>query len=167
MQPRALVGGNLISAIAGVAMAQMGGVPPTFAAAVAVALAIAGMSAARCLHPPSGAVALTAVLGGPHVLASGYWFVLVPVLLNTGLLLAVALTFNGFSGRSYPHVAHPVVHPAPLTAPVRLMREDYEAVIADYGERLAIGPEDLGQLFEELTARYNRAAQSGRSGTQE
>src|SRR6185436_10202571 len=70
---------------------------------LAVFLAIAAMFALRCLHPPSGAVALTAVLGGPAVHAAGYGFVLVPVALNSLLLLGVALLFNNATGRRYPH----------------------------------------------------------------
>ena len=49
---------------------------PGLAAAAAGSLAIAAMFTLRCLHPPSGAVALTAVLGGPAVASLGYGFVL-------------------------------------------------------------------------------------------
>ena len=49
------------------------------------------MFALRCLHPPSGAVALTAVLGGPAITALGYRFVLWPVAVDSLLLLMAAL----------------------------------------------------------------------------
>ena len=154
-QPRAFIGGNLISAIIGVSAAKV--IPDAMAAAaVAVALSIVLMAASRCLHPPSGAVALTAVLGGPHIVAAGYDFVLMPVLLNTVILLAVAYGYNKLVGRSYPHIPHPVAHPTPSNVQPRLSQDDYTEVLADYGERLAIGPEDLGQLFEELLARNRR-----------
>ena len=60
------------------------------AAAVAVALAIAAMFTLRCLHPPSGAVALTAVLGGPAIRDLGFGFVLWPVGVNSVVILTVA-----------------------------------------------------------------------------
>jgi len=58
-----------------------------------------------CLHPPSGAVALTAVLGGPAIRSLGYTFVAWPVGLNSLLLLVCALIFNNVTGRTYPHAA--------------------------------------------------------------
>ena len=47
-----------------------------------------------CLHPPGGAVALTAVIGGPSIHAMGYGFAIWPVAVNSLLLLAAALAFN-------------------------------------------------------------------------
>src|SRR6201990_15493 len=73
-QPWSLIGGNLVSAIIGVTCAAF--IPDLgVASAVAVAGAIGSMFALRCLHPPSGAVALTAVLGGSAVHQLGYQFV--------------------------------------------------------------------------------------------
>jgi CBS domain-containing membrane protein len=98
-QPHAVIGGNLLAAAIGVAVAKL--VPfPLPAAALAVTGAIAAMVACRCVHPPSGAVALTAVLGGPHVLAAGFGFVFVPVLLNSLLLTVAALAYNNATGRT-------------------------------------------------------------------
>jgi CBS domain-containing membrane protein len=65
-QPWSILGGNLISATIGVACAQTIG-DVTLTAAIAVALSIALMLSFRCLHPPSGAVALTAVVGGSTI----------------------------------------------------------------------------------------------------
>src|SRR5450830_503328 len=78
-QPWSIIGGNLVSALVGVSCAKLVA-EPALAAALAIALAIACMFALRCIHPPSGAVALTAVLGGPAVHAMGYGFVMAPVL---------------------------------------------------------------------------------------
>ncbi len=61
----------------------------------------------RCLHPPGGAVALTAILGGPGIHQMGYHFVLYPVLLNSVLLAALAILFNNLAGRRYPHALAP------------------------------------------------------------
>jgi CBS domain-containing membrane protein len=146
-QPYAIIGGNLAAALIGVCAAQ-GIASPLIAASVAVGLAFAAMALLRCVHPPSGAVALTAVLGGPHVAAMGYHFVLVPVALNSLLLTAVALAWNNATGRSYPHHAHPRAGlPDPLTP------ADFDAVLADYGEALDIDRDDLAALYRELRAR--------------
>ncbi|MBX9347518.1 HPP family protein, partial [Chromobacterium vaccinii] len=92
-QPWSLIGGNLCAALVGVSCARLIG-DPVLAAGIAAAIAIALMFPLRCLHPPSGAVALTAVLGGPAVARLGYGFAWHPVLLNSLLLLAAALLFN-------------------------------------------------------------------------
>jgi CBS domain-containing membrane protein len=148
-QPYAFMGGHLIAAFVGVAIAQL--IPdPVIAASLAVAGAIMGMSLLRCMHPPSGAVALTAVLGGAHVHAAGYAFVLIPVMLNSVLLLIAALAYNNITRRTYPHIAHPVVHPHATTYRSKLETADFERVIADYGETLAVGADDLEKLFNEL-----------------
>ncbi len=44
----------------------------------------------KYIHPPGGATALTAVIGGPAVTSLGYGFVWEPVLLNS-VLVAVAI----------------------------------------------------------------------------
>jgi CBS domain-containing membrane protein len=148
-QPFAILGGNILAALIGVTMAHW--VPaPIVAAALAVSLAIMAMALCRCIHPPSGAVALTAVLGGPKILAAGYQFVAIPVLLNSVLLVIMALLWNKLTGRSYPHRAHPVVHPPAFPVATPLPLSAYEAVIADYGETLTIGAEDLRELHEAL-----------------
>jgi CBS-domain-containing membrane protein len=101
-QPWPVFGGHLVSAIVGVACAQMV-LPPAMAACLAVALAIAAMHYLRCIHPPGGATALSAVVGGDVVHQLGFQFVLTPVLLNATTILLVALLFNyPFPWRRYP-----------------------------------------------------------------
>lgn len=101
-QPWALIGGHLVSAAVGVTVAQTID-DPMLAAALAVALAIGLMYGLRCLHPPGGATALFAVLGGDAIHALGYGYLLVPVLLNAFTLLIVAVLFNfPFAWRRYP-----------------------------------------------------------------
>ncbi len=63
------------------------------------------MLALRCLHPPSGAVTLTAVLCGPAIHAEGYHFLLAPVGINSVLLLSVAILFNNLTRHRYPHAS--------------------------------------------------------------
>ena len=101
-QPWPFLGGHLVSSSVGVTCALF--VPdPVLAAAAAVSLAIAAMQMTRCLHPPGGAVALAAVLGGEQVYALGYTFVLFPVMFNALLLFGAVLLLNNMvPGRRYP-----------------------------------------------------------------
>jgi CBS domain-containing membrane protein len=104
-QPWPVFGGHLVSALIGVACAHLLDREPLLAAALAVSLSIAVMYGLRCLHPPGGATALYAVLGGETVHALGYSYVLSPVLQNALVLLAVAVAFNyPFVWRRYPQV---------------------------------------------------------------
>jgi CBS domain-containing membrane protein len=117
------------------------------------------MALLRCVHPPSGAVALTAVLGGPHVTALGFDFVLAPVGVNSLILTAGALAYNNATGRSWPHHAHQPTHPhEPPPSSYSMTAEMLEDVIADYGEALDISRDDLEVLFRELVARMQGVA---------
>jgi CBS-domain-containing membrane protein len=73
------------------------------AAAVAVATAIAAMHATRTVHPPGGATALIAVIGGEKIHNLGYLYVLIPVAAGAVILLLVALIVNNIpKTRKYP-----------------------------------------------------------------
>ncbi len=88
-RPWSFVGGHLISATVGVTCAHW--VPDLFVASgLAVGLAIFAMHQLNCLHPPGGAAALVAVIGGEQVHALGYTYVLAPVGLNV-LILGAAV----------------------------------------------------------------------------
>lgn len=151
-QPWAILGGNTISALVGVSAAHVVGWP-LLAAAVAVGGAIAVMTMMRCLHPPGGAVALTAVIGAPHIVQEGVWFALSPVLVNSVLLAMTAIVYNRAVKRSYPHKPHLTEHPHPLQREIVLSEADFEEVLNDYGERLDIAHEDLEILYIELRGR--------------
>lgn len=106
-QPWPVLGGNVVSALIGVTCEHWLGGEPMLAASLAVALSIAAMYSLRCLHPPGGATALYAVLGGESVHALGYGYLFSPVLLNVVVLLAVAVAFNyPFAWRRYPQCWH-------------------------------------------------------------
>lgn len=151
-QPWSIVGGNVISALVGIACAQW--IPePTTAAAFAVALAIAAMFALRCLHPPGGAVALTAVVGGPAIHAAGFEFALSPVALNSLLMLAVALVFNNATRRRYPHRAQAGqanTHGTNDAVPgerLGFTLADLDGVLKQYNQVLDVSRDDLKSLF--------------------
>jgi CBS-domain-containing membrane protein len=102
-QPRNLVGGHVVSALVGVACYQLCGGTLWLASALAVSLAAAAMMATKTMHPPGGATALIAVIGGPKVHELGFLYVLAPAGLGALALLTVALLLNNISGyRKYP-----------------------------------------------------------------
>lgn len=159
-QPWSLMGGNIIAAVIGVTCAKLVG-EPILAAGLAAALAIGGMFAFRCIHPPSGAVALTAVLGGPAIHSIGYSFVIIPVLLNSVILLITALFFNNATGRTYPH--KPPVNPnKPETADIApterlgISHADLDAVLARYNQVLDISREDLESIMAQTEMQAYR-----------
>lgn len=157
-QPWSIIGGNSIASLVGITCALTIG-DPLLSASLAVALSIVLMLMANCLHPPSGAVALTAVLGGPAIHDAGYWFVLSPVGANSLLLLAIALAFNNVTGRRYPHLAPKPGNPlhgtrAPLpTERIGAGLDDVTAAIRDYDEVLPISPEDVEHLMKDAENR--------------
>lgn len=149
-QPWSILGGNLIAALVGVTATRF--VPdPMLAAALAVGVAIALMTAFKCLHPPSGAVALTAVLGGPAIAHLGYGFVVWPVLANSALLLGCALAYNNLTGRPYPH-AKAVQAPAPET-PGALASADLDEALKNFGQVLDVDRGDLEAILKDAQLR--------------
>jgi len=151
-QPWSIIGGNTISAVIGITCA-LRIADPVLAAAIAIACAIGAMFALRCLHPPGGAVALTAVLGGPAIHAQGYYFALSPVGSNSLLLLLVALLFNNATRRRYPHPAqldHSNTHKTTdrrSSDRLGFTPADLDDVLKQYNQVLDIGRDDLESLF--------------------
>ena len=89
----------------------------------------------RCLHPPGSASALTAVFAHGVIHDLGYWFVLMPVALNAGILLLMAVIFNApFKWRRYPSGWHKRLH----------------VEIANQHEAMAISHEKFVKAVEEL-----------------
>ena len=85
-QPWPLVGGHFIAATVGVGCTIFLGTD-ILSAGMAVGIAVLLMQWTRSIHPPAGATALAAVIGGDAVTSLGWMFVLKPVLLNVILLL--------------------------------------------------------------------------------
>lgn len=148
-QPWAVLGGNTISALVGIACVRWIG-DPALAGAAAVALAIAAMFALRCLHPPGGATALLVVL----VHAASFRFALFPVFVNSLLLVLAGVFYNSLTGRSYPHVAAPARTPTPGE---RFSEADLDAALAHYNQVLDVGRDDLTALLHRAElAAYER-----------
>ncbi|MCW9013464.1 MAG: HPP family protein [Gammaproteobacteria bacterium] len=168
-QPWAVLGGHLVSAVIGVACARW--IPDQlFASAVAVALAIGSMHYLRCIHPPGGATALTAVIGGANLQALGFQYALTPVLLNAVTIVIIAIVFNyAFSWRRYPaslavrHAA-PVAasHDAQETRQESLNENDLQTALQTMDSTIDISSQDLAHIYHltqqnKLTARLKPA----------
>ena len=161
-QPWSVVGGNITAGLIGITCVRLfGDALPV--AALAGCLAIAAMFLLRCLHPPSGAVALTVVLGGPAVHAAGYAFVLAPIGLNSLLLVAAAILYNNLTGRRYPHaqlLSHPNPHDTRDRVPsarLGFTPEDLDIVLRNYNQVLDISRDDLEAIFLQTeTQAYRR-----------
>ncbi|MFT3735275.1 MAG: HPP family protein [Rhodocyclaceae bacterium] len=162
-QPWSIIGGNLVASIVGVGCHLALPDEPIMAAGVAIGLAIGGMLALRCVHPPSGAVALTAVLGGPAVHKLGLGFVLAPVMLNSFCLLGMAIAFHHLCGRPYPQRARPLSaaqkreHEISAASRAGFSDSDLDEVLAGFPQMLDIRREDLQQLLQQAEAHaYKR-----------
>ena len=104
-QPRNFVGGHIISAATGVAVCMIVPDHVALAAALAVSIAVAAMLISHTTHPPGGATALIAVIGGEPITSMGFRYVFAPVLTGVLIMLLVALLVNNLSaseGRHYP-----------------------------------------------------------------
>ncbi|WP_338664740.1 HPP family protein [Pararoseomonas sp. SCSIO 73927] len=152
-QPWSILGGNTLSALVGVTCAQW--IPdPLLAAPLAGALAIGAMFALRCLHPPGGAIALTAVLGGQAVTGAGYHFALSPVALNSLVLMLAAVAFNNATRRPYPSSQraarghpHGTADRSPMQR-VGVRPEDLDAVLRNHDGVFDVGRDDLDALVQ-------------------
>ncbi|CAK6496031.1 hypothetical protein PANNVG_02810 [Pantoea sp. Nvir] len=161
-QPWSIVGGNMVAAAIGVTAAMTIPYAP-LACGVAACLAIAVMFQLRCLHPPSGAVALTAILGGGNVHQLGYHYILTPILLNSLCLALLAIIFNNLAGRRYPHpLAAAEAKPEPVALDVPITRDDLHQAL-ESGQLLDIDEDDLQQLLQRAEAiAAQRQAQRAR-----
>ena len=96
-QPRALIGGHVVSALVGLAMLQLTG-PHAWAAAAAVGLAVLAMVLTGTFHPPAGINPLLIVSNNLP-----WSFLLVPVLAGAVLLTAFAWDWHRWVRRqSWP-----------------------------------------------------------------
>lgn len=162
-QPWPLFGGNLISACIGVASAQL--IPDLFTAgAVAVGTAITVMYFLKCIHPPGGATALSAVVGGEAVHSLGYMYVITPVLLNVLVIFLVAVSFNWlFKWRRYPAGL------AKKTSPdagnkAFISHEGVEYALRKIDSFIDVSEEDLNQIYRLARAFDQKKKGSKKSG---
>ncbi len=93
-QPRALVGGHIISALVGLLMVKLAG-PSPWVAALAVGLAMMAMHLTGTFHPPAGINPLLVVIND-----MSWSYLAVPVACGALLLLAFAFVWHNVVRRS-------------------------------------------------------------------
>ncbi len=104
-QPRNLVGGHFLSALVGITVYRYLPFDLALMSALAVSIAIVVMHLTRTMHPPGGATALIAVIGGEQVHKLSYMLAFSPILVGALVMLMVALVINNLSKspkRHYP-----------------------------------------------------------------
>ncbi|HDS1682856.1 TPA: HPP family protein [Pseudomonas putida] len=134
-QPWPVLGSYALAGAVGLAMRQGLG-PELWVAATALGISILVMCLLRCLHPPGGGVAVSAVLADSGLTAMGD-HLLEPVLLNALILITVAVIYNRLTGVRYPKGALPRKDPHHTHDPLP-------------SERVGIRGADLDQALEEL-----------------
>ena len=159
-QPWALIGGHFFSAIIGVTCARF--IPDLFiAASVAVGLAVGLMYYLRCIHPPGGATALSAVVGGAEIHQLGYQYIVTPVLINVAAIFVIAIGFNYlFSWRRYPAS----LTPKPVAASREESESVYEAIthedfvyaLSQLDSFIDISEDDLLNIYQLVTQRQKQ-----------
>ena len=149
-QPWPVIGGNMLSALVGITVAYLVS-SPVLASGLAVGLAILAMSLLRCLHPPGGAVALTAVIGTPAAMGADWMFPLIPVGINSLILAGLGVAYHRVSNHSYPHRSPAVIEDkvSPKTD-LTLHHEDLDRALAELGETFDIGRDDLEMLLDKV-----------------
>lgn len=152
-QPWPVIAGHGVSALIGVTCAQC--IPyPAIAAACAVGLSIAAMQQLKCIHPPGGATAFTAVMGGSAIHQLGFSFVVFPVLTNALVMVLLAVVINyAFHWRRYPSVLNRPAHtPQPGIAEDESLptHEEIIAAIRALDSFVDISEDDLLRLLELL-----------------
>jgi CBS-domain-containing membrane protein len=161
-QPWSLIGGHLVSAVIGVTCAKF--IPDTFIAApLAVGLAVGVMYYFHCIHPPGGATALSAVVGGSAVQELGYQFILTPVLINVIAILSVAIVFNFlFKWRRYPAYLSQkkVLRDASKSdfSYGAITHEDFVYALSEFDSFIDISENELLKIYELVTQRHQDTA---------
>ncbi len=156
-QPWSVIGGHIVSAIVGVTCAKLIA-NEVLAASLAVGAAIGVMYYLRCIHPPGGATALSAVIGGEAVHELGYQYVFTPILLNVLVILLVAIVFNyAFVWRRYPAFLHRhYVPPAPSSPEAQISHiahEDFVYALSEIDSFIDVDEHDLLRIYDLATRK--------------
>jgi CBS-domain-containing membrane protein len=156
-QPWNVFGGHMVSAIIGVACYQW--IPDIhFAAAASVGVAIWVQYYLRCIHPPGGATALAAVIGSSQIHELSYLYVITPVLINTVVMLVVAVAFNAiFSWRNYPaSLASKASELAKDDHYLPINHEDFVYALSQIDSIVDVSEEDLLKIYSLATIHSNK-----------
>ncbi len=151
------IGGHLISAVIGVTCVKLFSTG-LFSAAASVGLAIVAMYYIRCIHPPGGATALAAVIGGPEIHSLGYGYVLAPVGINLIVILLIAVLFNGFfKWRRYPAFLNASIPVGSVTEESSkypaIEHADFVYALSQMDSFIDVSEEDLLIIYQLATQR--------------
>ncbi|WP_374423680.1 HPP family protein [Paracoccus sp. (in: a-proteobacteria)] len=161
-QPWSAVVGNAAAALVGV-LACMIIADPAWRIALAVGLSVALMIPLRAVHPPAGAVAMTAAMNPEAIAKLGFGFVLAPVLAGTLVLVGIAMIYARATGRRYPFRQfdepgpHGTADPPPEER-LGLSKDELTQILQSHRQSLNLGVEDLARLIgaAELQAATHR-----------
>lgn len=150
-QPWSAIVGNTVAAAVGVAVCLS--VPdPAPRIALAVGLAITATILCRAVHPPAGAVAMTAAMSPDAVADLGFRFAITPVATGTIILVAIAAAYARLTGRRYPFRQfddpnrHGTRDPEPMER-LGLSEEELTGLLERYRQSFNLGVEDLARLI--------------------
>lgn len=150
-QPWSVIVGNSASACV-VVLVCMAMPDPFWRVIISVGAAIVVMILLRALHPPGGAVAMTAALAPDLVVQKGLAFALSPVAEGSITLVLIAILYARATGRRYPfrqfddantHGTHDV-EPAQRLG---LTEDELAGILTSYRQSLNLGVEDLARLI--------------------
>jgi len=159
-QPWNVFGGHILSALIGVSCALMFS-NEVVAASAAVGIAVGVMHYMRCIHPPGGATALAAVIGGETTHALGYQFVITPILLNVLVMLLVAVAFNFvLPWRRYPawlsEQKKPAVAPPSRVSERHIEHADLVAALSQIDSFIDVSENDLLRIYQLATGEADQ-----------
>ena len=151
-QPWSILLGNLLACLIGIALG-LSELDTLSATMLAASLSLLCMFALRCLHPPGCAVAVVIASGGVEVDALGY-ALLQPVVMNSLLLVALALLYNNLTGHAYPKSllakdnSHHTRDPLPSDR-MSFTSDDIDQALREFGEYVDVTRDDLERLIKQ------------------
>lgn len=163
-QPWSAIMGNVVSALVAIAVCYTVQ-DDALRVGLAVGGAITAMMACRALHPPGGAVAMTAALSPAIVEKLGFYYAFMPVGLGTIALVISAMVYAHLTGRKYPfrQFDDPSKRGTKDRNPserLDLSKEELADILSKYRQSFNLGVEDLARLIgaAEVRAATHRSA---------
>ena len=150
-QPWSAIVGNVVAALVAVAVCMVVQ-DPIMRIALAVGLAITTTSLCRALHPPAGAVAMTAAMSPDAVRELGFLFALMPIGIGTLILVLIAMAYGRLTGRNYPFRqfddanSHGTQDREPMER-LGLSEIELTNILDRYKQSFNLGVEDLARLI--------------------
>lgn len=101
-----MIGSYLVASFVGVSVrkvaGQLIGLKIWVVGAIAVGLSVAAMNITKTVHPPGGACALIAVIGGPNIVALEYGYMATTLGASVTMVALAMLGNNLIFDRQYP-----------------------------------------------------------------